>query len=253
MSNAVVRSLTASTLAALAACALIGHSSPAEAAPTHVTSVSLRNIDQQLVPHELVHGDREFGGNGPRIKASVTLSVTGDKRRILATVDFNARETKSDWSETRGSWTKTVYYAPRNKRIEGILGSSFSRVDFISKPAGFQLFGPTEDFRKFLGRFNQISQAMFFFANPAARADTPARREMKRLNDLVMRGLAYLPSEGNHVHIVSPKSGPVQAFAIVGDTGGPDISDDTNGKDDTRINGIKFNHIKLRLSDVKKK
>ncbi len=253
MSNAAVRSLTASTLAALTACVLLGQTSPAEAAPVRTATVSLRNIDEQLVPHELVHGDREFGGNGPRIKASVTLSVTGDKRRILATVDFNARETKSDWSETRGSWTKTVYYAPSTKRIEGILDGSYSKVDFVSKPAGFQLFGPTADFVKFLGRFNEISQAMFFFANPAAKADTAARREMKRLNDLVKRGLAYLPSEGNHVHIVAPSSGPVQAFAIVGDTGGPDISTDTNPKDDTRINGIKFKRIRLRLSDVKKK
>lgn len=251
MSNALVRNLTASALAIAAACLLIGQSAPAAAAPTTVTTVSLRNIDEQLVPFELVHGDREFGGNGPRIKSNVTLSVTGDKRRILATVDFNARETKSDWSETRGSWTKTVYYAPKGKKIESIVGGSYSKVDFVSKPAGFQLFGPTEDFVKFLGRFNEISQAMFFFANPAAKADTAARREMKRLNDLVMKGLAYLPSEGNHVHIVAPSFGPVQAFAIVGDTGGPDISTDTNGKDDTRINGIKFKKLQVKLSTAK--
>ncbi|MGE0323520.1 MAG: hypothetical protein AB7K71_19025 [Polyangiaceae bacterium] len=251
MSNAVVRSLVASTLAVAAACLMIGQSTPAQAAPTSTATVSLRNIDEQLVPFELVHGDREFGGNGPRIKCSTTLSVTGDKRRILATVDFNARETKSDWSETRGSWTKTVYYAPKGKQIESIVSGSYSKVDFVSKPAGFQLFGPTEDFVKFLGRFNEISQAMFFFANPAAKADTAAKREMKRLNDLVMKGLAYLPSEGNHVHIVAPSSGPVQAFAIVGDTGGPDISTDTNGKDDTRINGVKFKKIQVRLSSTK--
>jgi hypothetical protein len=237
-------------LGAASLCLTISHS--AAAAPTYTSTVTLRNIDEQLVPTELVHGDREFGGNGPRVKSNVTLSVTGDKRRILATVYFNARETKSDWSETRGTWTRTVYTAPSTRRIEGIVGGSYSSVDFVSEPAGFQLFGPTADFVSFLRKFQKVSEAMFYFANPAARADTAAKREMKRLNDLVFRGLAYLPSEGNHVHIRRPTSGPVQAFAIVGDTGGPDISDDTNPKDDTRICGIKFNHLKLRLSSLKK-
>jgi len=253
MSKATSHSALISALAfGVAASALcLTFASNAGAAPSYTTSVTLRNIDEQLVPTELVRGDREFGGNGPRIKSNVTLSVTGDKRRILATVYFNARETKSDWSETRGTWTRTVYTAPSTRRIESILGGSYSSVDFVSKPAGFQLFGPTADFVSFLQKFQKVSEAMFYFANPAAKADTPARREMKRLNDLVARGLAYLPSEDNHVHIRRPASGPVQAFAIVGDTGGPDISTDSNPKDDTRICSIKFNHVKLRLSTTK--
>ena len=143
MSKATSHSALISALAfGVAASALcLTFASNAGAAPSYTTSVTLRNIDEQLVPTELVRGDREFGGNGPRIKSNVTLSVTGDKRRILATVYFNARETKSDWSETRGTWTRTVYTAPSTRRIESILGGSYSSVDFVSKPAGFQLFG----------------------------------------------------------------------------------------------------------------
>ena len=41
--------------------------------------------------------------------------------------------------------------------------------------------------------------------------------------------------------------GPVRIFAIVGDTGGPDISNDENGKDDTRINSIMFKKLRISL------
>lgn len=85
----------------------------------------------------------------------------------------------------------------------------------VPRHAQRNLFGPTADFVSFLRKFQKVSEAMFYFANPAAKADTPTKREMKRLNDLVFWGLAYLPSEGNHVHVRKPTSGPVQAFAIV--------------------------------------
>ena len=93
----------------------------------------------------------------------------------------------------------------------------------------------------------QVSEALFYFATPGALANTPARLEMKQIHEWVMTGAAYLPSQGNHVHVRAPSSGPVQLFAIVGDTGGPDISTDENPKDDTRIDGIRFRPIQIRL------
>ena len=35
-------------------------------------------------------------------------------------------------------------------------------------------------------------------------------------------------------------------MAVVGDTGGPDISTDRNGKDDTRLESIAFDEIRVR-------
>jgi hypothetical protein len=43
--------------------------------------------------------------------------------------------------------------------------------------------------------------------------------------------------------------GPVAVFAIVGDTGGPDISTDDNPKDDTRIERIEFARVRLNMTN----
>ena len=105
-------------------------SAPAEAAPTvkmpkpkvftMAHTVKLSDIQKPLVPNELLGGDREFGGNGPRVDSSVTLAISGDQRSIVAKIRFHAKETKSDWSETRGSWDRVVYTAPGGKKIAKI-------------------------------------------------------------------------------------------------------------------------------------
>ena len=56
--------------------------------------------------------------------------------------------------------------------------------------------------------------------------------------------------KGNTVVQVPPVAGTlVKFFHIVGDTGGPDISNDDNGNDDTRIVKIEFFPAKLRFVD----
>ena len=60
-------------------------------------------------------------------------------------------------------------------------------------------------------------------------------------------GLRDMMVHSNHVHNVVPASGPVALMSIVGDTGGADISDDANGKDDTRIEAITFESIEIAL------
>ncbi len=167
----------------------------------------------------------------------------------MAHITFHAKETKSDWSETRGSWNQVVYRAPAGKTIDKILDATSSSVAFTSKPAGFQILGPTQDYLKFFQTFQKVSEAVLMFGNPmaAAQANTPEKRKMRDMANRVIQGTAYLISQGNHVHVVAPKSGPVATFAIVGDTGGPDISDDLNPKDDTRIEAIKFKPLKITL------
>lgn len=232
-------------------------SAPAEAAPTvkmpkpkvftMAHTVKLSDIQKPLVPNELLGGDREFGGNGPRVDSSVTLAISGDQRSIVAKIRFHAKETKSDWSETRGSWDRVVYTAPGGKKIAKILDSTYSSVNFLSKPAGFQLLAPSEDYLKFLQTFQKVTEAVLMFGSPTAamEANTPEKRAMRDMANRVIQGTAYLISQGNHVHVVAPKSGPVATFAIVGDTGGPDISDDLNPKDDTRIEGIRFKPLRI--------
>lgn len=120
-------------------------------------------------------------------------------------------------------------------------------MNFLSKPAGFQLLAPSEDYLKFLQTFQKVTEAVLMFGSPTAamEANTPEKRAMRDMANRVIQGTAYLISQGNHVHVVAPKSGPVATFAIVGDTGGPDISDDLNPKDDTRIEGIRFKPLRI--------
>jgi hypothetical protein len=53
---------------------------------------------------------------------------------------------------------------------------------------------------------------------------------------------------GNAVSTVVATDGPVMFFAVVGDTGGNDISDDGNPKDDTRIVGIRMLDFEVVLA-----
>jgi len=248
MFESILRTVLIASVATAGASASLTTTTEASAAPVQTASVRLRDINEQLVPSKLVRGDREFGGNGPSVRCEVTLSVTADQRAILAAVNFRAKETKADWSETEGSWSREVYRAPAGRKIDGIVDGSSSVVQFVSKPAGFQLLAPSEDWVKVLQGLQKVHEALLMFAAPGAPpAHTAAQRQMKQLSDKVIQGAAYLTGQGNHVHLRAPTSGPVQLIGIVGDTGGPDISTDDNPKDDTRVVGIKFKPIKIRL------
>lgn len=91
-------------------------------------------------PKVLMGGDREFGGHGPEIWANVKLSIEGGNK-LVATVYLHARETESDWSETEGTWTKTLYKAPDGWNISGISSGKYSEVHYTSKP-GMSAFSP---------------------------------------------------------------------------------------------------------------
>lgn len=221
--------------------------------------VRLNDITEKLVPSRLLRGDREFDGNGPRITSSVTLAVSPDKRSIVAKIRFKAEETKSDWSTTEQEWERPVYTAPAGRTIASIEGAvnedgSFepgasSSVSFVSKKGGFQLLGPTADFKEFLNKLTEIVDKIIQ-AEAQINNRTEETQEVKdyrRLMDAVEQGTAFLPEEENHVHLKAPESGPVRVFAIVGDTGGPDISNDQNPKDDTRINAITFKKLRIRF------
>jgi hypothetical protein len=115
------------------------------------TNIKISNISEQLAPSKLLKGDREFDGHGPAVKSNVRLRIGDGGQSLYADIYLHAKETKSDWSETEGKWTRKVWQAPKGKRITKIISDNFSETRFISKAAGFEILGPGADFKKFAG------------------------------------------------------------------------------------------------------
>jgi hypothetical protein len=156
-------------------------------------------------PSKLLAGDREFGGHGPEIWSWIDLKIE-NKNVIVSTVYMHARETVSDWSETEGSWIKTIYTAPRGFEIAEIMSGVHSEVHYISRP-GKSSFSPS---------------GMLAAVGGQGGIDVPFKDD-----------------------------GLVTRWNIVGDTGGPDISDDNNCNDDTQV-AIQLNPIKVKLRKIVK-
>ncbi len=219
-------------------------------APVDNKIVTIRPVAiKDLVPTNHKRGDREFGGNGPDIYTKVDLRVGAGGQDILADIHFRAQETKADWSTVEGRFTRKVFTAPAGKKIDRIVSPVTSVVKFRSQPAGFQLLVPGEDFARFWSDIEKLS--LDVIAASAAMVgvnvrDTPGYREAERQMLDLAAGKRDMIFRGNHVHNRSPGSGPVALMSIVGDTGGDDISTDTNGKDDTRIEAITFQEIQIR-------
>jgi hypothetical protein len=159
---------------------------------------------------------------------------------ILADISFSAVETVHDWSTTTGQWTKVVYEAPYGKKIMGIVSDKASRTQFISPPGGFQFLVPGADVSKVLYDFLDHTD----IKSAVLKAFGYGPNEKSALSALVRGSI----DNGNTVVRVPPVEGTlVKFFHIVGDTGGPDISDDDNCNDDTRIVKIEFFPAKLKL------
>lgn len=216
--------------------------------PSTTVSTQPRRLTN-LVPQTLIRGDREFGGNGPDISCTVEIRTSTDRRSIVADVHFRAVETKGDRSTTDQRWQQTVYQAPAGKTISRILGESRSVVSFRSKKAGFQLIAPGEDTAAFFRQLDQWATAVMdaHMRMATLGVGDPVFRSAQKFINEFNAGARDAMVRGNHVHNVVPSSGPVAIMSIVGDTGGDDISDDANGKDDTRIEAITFREIRVEL------
>lgn len=210
--------------------------------PPSTILVHIENINQSLCPNSLNRGDREFGGHGPEIKCEVKLRIDKDGTGLWADITFSAIETQHDWSETRGKWSKRVYDAPYGKKITGIISDKASRTKFISPPAGFQFLVPGADVANAINTFfdNEPITASVFAAHGLSQN---RKKEFTRL-------ITGKMSNGNTVVRVPALEGTlVKFFHIVGDTGGDDISTDTNCNDDTRIEKIEFFPVKLKMAN----
>lgn len=208
------------------------------------TTVTVDDITEWLCPKKLIRGDREFDGNGPLIKAEVKLRLAANGRELWADISFNAKETKHDWSETEGRWSKKIYDAPYGKKIKTIVSDKASRTKFVSPKAGFQFLVPGADVAPVLNVFfaNEPVSSLVLTAHgiPAGNKE----RLSKLITGRVLQGNTV-------VRVPAVEGGLVKFFHIVGDTGGEDISNDDNCNDDTRIVKIEFFPVKLEFENEK--
>lgn len=208
-----------------------------------------------LVPTRLTRGDRDLWG-APLVWVTTTLRVAPDRRRLVADVYFRIMEDKPDWTTAEQSWADIeVWLAPPGRLIQGFRGTPTSTTHFRGSSAGIQILAPTEDWLDALGvanKINEVLKPILTAINPVA--GIVAGGVGDGLNAL-QSGLRAVGVQGNTAHVVIPRGGdgvpfgPVAFFTVVGDTGGNDISTDTNPKDDTRIVAIKFRQIEVTVDD----
>jgi hypothetical protein len=207
-----------------------------------VQSVKLEDYTEWLCPKNLMRGDREFNGNGPKVKCEVKIRISSDGSSLLADFYLWAQETVHDWSTTEGRWTKKIYDAPLGLRINKILSPTASRTQFISPAAGFQFLFPGADAQSAMKTFFEgtIIENAVLAAHGLPGAGTVSKGGIAKLIEVT--------SSGNTIVKVPATQGTlVKFFHIVGDTGGDDISNDDNCNDDTRIVKIEFFPVKLEF------
>lgn len=105
--------------ALLLAVLAIGVASPVRA---DVISAPIADSFTFTPPH--IAGDAEFDGHGPNVNVRVRFSVRDNV--LVYSVYFNAKETKSDWTEASGwSSPRTAYTPPAGMRIDSLPQSEF--------------------------------------------------------------------------------------------------------------------------------
>ncbi len=209
-----------------------------------ISTVKPEDITEWLCPKSLNRGDREFDGHGPRVKSEVKLRIGPGGTSLLADITFWAQETVHDFSTTEGKWTRTVYEAPYGKKITEIISDKASRTQFISPPGGFQVLVPGQDLAKALNTFLDATDIQAGVLQAFG-----VKPEEKGVLQALIKGTL---ENGNTVIQVPPVEGAlVKFFHIVGDTGGPDISNDDNCNDDTRIAKIEFFPVKVKMVDAR--
>lgn len=205
-----------------------------------ISTIRLEDMNEWLCPKAVLRGDREFDGHGPRIKCNVNLRIGDGGTALYADIYFWAKETVHDWSETERRWSKKVYEAPISKRITQIVSDRASRTQFISPAAGFQFLVPGSDVASTVNNFLDGVGGTITSTLLASYGINP--------NDFMTfsRLITGAVNNGNTiVRVPSVEGTLVKFFHIVGDTGGPDISDDDNCNDDTRIVKLEFNQVQV--------
>ncbi|MCA9528047.1 MAG: membrane dipeptidase, partial [Myxococcales bacterium] len=91
----------------------------------------------------LVRGDREFGGNGPHIVASVFVGPGLDGRSVGARIQLRAEEAPGD-TIAEGTWIQPIWTAPAGQRVVELLSPPRAAADFTSRGHGLQDIRPPQ-------------------------------------------------------------------------------------------------------------
>jgi hypothetical protein len=101
----------------------------AQTTPTH--NVFLQKIKSPFfVPPHRSGGDKDFFGNGPKVKASVTLRVSDDSKQLIARLFMSAMETKSDWSRCEGTADFSIFSCRAGQTIAELHGETHHEVNY---------------------------------------------------------------------------------------------------------------------------
>jgi hypothetical protein len=119
--------IRAAVLAGAALAATIAGASAVE------RTIDLRDIKGPFVPTDNYRGDREFGGNGPRMTVDTQLAIIQGGRAIAVYISFDAVETGGDRSSVRGNWTKVIWRSRAGERVTRILQRERETVTGISR------------------------------------------------------------------------------------------------------------------------
>jgi len=203
-------------------------------------TINLEALTEWLCPSRLLRGDRDFNGNGPKVKCEASLRISRDSSALELTVKLWAQETVHDWSTTEGTWKRIIYEAPYGQKIRRIVSDRASRTQFISPKAGYQIFAPGADVAKAAYAFldyTDIKSAVL-----SAHGEDP--RNKSALSNLIFH---YVAHSNSIVKVPAVEGNLVKFFHIVGDTGAEDISTDDNCNDDTRIHKIEFFPVQIEM------
>lgn len=96
-------------------------------AATNEETFSAASITRLCPSH--IAGDNDYKGHGPEVRAEASLRVVG-QREIWADLELNAKETRSDWTEADGSWSRRLWTAPSGWSIIDIVSSEASNTNY---------------------------------------------------------------------------------------------------------------------------
>jgi len=191
--------------------ATLGVAAAVTASGAQAETIVLRDILTPIVPTVVLAGDREFGGNGPRITVGVELTVERGGRAIFATVSFSATELGGDGSRTAITPAPILVWRWEDedcmRPVERINTQSFALLSHDSAPGcGFGCGTVT--------------------------------------------GPGTTSEDGGFVVTVVPQNpGPVANMTLLGDTAGDDISTDSNPSGDTSLRAVRFTPIDVTFAD----
>lgn len=167
--------------------------------------ITLRDITTPIVPTEVLAGDREFGGNGPRMTVGLELTIERGGRAIFADVIFTAQELGGDGSRTEIQPAPILVWRWEDE-------SCLRLVESINSPTVALL------------SHDSVAGCGFGCGIIAGPGET-------------------IEDSGLVDTVVPQTPGPVSTVTLLGDTSGDDISSDADPSGDTSIRAIRFNQI----------